>query len=643
MTFRQFAFNNIFRNKRTYAAHFLSCTFSIMIFFTYALLLFHPDLQGELKSTSATISAFGTLGFTVSQGLIFVFSFFFILYSVSSFLKTRKKEFGILMMQGMSMRQLKKLLLIENMLIGLGSICIGIFIGLIFSKLVLLISASVLMISNGLPFYIPVKAVLLTLITFLFLFLIVSLVTFKMIKVTELVELIQAEEKPKPEPKFSILLSLLSLISIGYGYTSVFRFIPSINFITLGMGVLLVIIGTYFLYTQYSVYILYLAKRRESFFLKRTNILTFSELIYRMKDNATMFFIVSIISAVAFTAIGTTAALGNRNLVWMTNPYTFLYESSENNKLVDEHLSIIIKHLSDANIPYRMASSSSKFTESNVNVLKLSEYNELTRALGYQQETIEKEDEILLIPGRVSQKQEFKNGDYKKNIEVIQGDWTKTFRVKKTVGDLVLPHDSSSIYIAVQDHVYDEIPLTSNPKDENIQHRTYGFVVDDWIKTKEISNQLKSIFDKDLRDRDFYFEALTLNLLEAKQKNGLLLMASVLVGIVFFTFAASFIYFRLYTDLDRDQQQYKMISKMGLSKRELKKVVTRQLVLMFFLPIIIAVIHTVVAYTALQQLVSFSILNSSIFILISFICIQVLYFFITRWRYLQKLYKTMEQ
>ncbi|PDY53428.1 ABC transporter permease, partial [Bacillus cereus] len=107
--------------------------------------------------------------------------------------------------------------------------------------------------------------------------------------------------------------------------------------------------------------------------------------------------------AVAFTAIGTTAALGNRNLVWMTNPYTFLYESPENNKLVDKHLSIIKKHLSDANIPYRMASSSSKFTESNVNVLKLSEYNELTRALGNQQETIEKEDEILLIPGRVSQ------------------------------------------------------------------------------------------------------------------------------------------------------------------------------------------------------------------------------------------------
>ncbi|WP_342719553.1 ABC transporter permease [Bacillus paramycoides] len=644
MTFRQFAFNNIFRNKRTYAAHFLSSAFSIMIFFTYALLLFHPDLQGELKSTSSTISTFGTLGFKVSQGLIFVFSFFFILYSVSSFLKTRKKEFGILMMQGMSMRQLKKLLLIENMLIGLGSICIGVLIGLIFSKLVLLISASVLMISNGLPFYIPVQAVLLTVITFLFLFLIVSLVTFKTIKVTELVELIQAGEKPKPEPKSSILLSILSLFSIGYGYILVFRFIPSYSFITLGMGVLLVIIGTYFLFTQCSVYILHLAKRSESFFLKRTNILTFSELIYRMKDNATMFFIVSIISAVAFTAIGTTAALGNKDLVRMTNPYTLLYVAPEKNKIADKHLSTIKKHFADANIPYRMASSSYIYTESNVYVMKLSEYNELARALGYQQETIEKKDEMLLIPGMVSQKQEFKNGDYKKDIEVIQGEWTKTFHVKKTVDNLVLPHDTEGIYIAIQDHVYDEIPLNSSPDYENIiQYRTYGFVVDDWIKTKEISNQLNNIFEKEPRDIHFEFRALTIELLSAKQTNGLLLMASVLVGIVFFTFAASFIYFRLYTDLDRDQQQYKMISKMGLSKRELKKVVTRQLVLMFFLPIIIAVIHTVVAYMALQQLVDFSIINSSIIILISFICIQVLYFYMTRWRYLQKLYKTMEQ
>ena len=100
-----------------------------------------------------------------------------------------------------------------------------------------------------------------------FLVLIVSLFTFKMIKVTELVELIRAEEKPKPEPKSSVLLSLLSLISIGYGYFSVFRFIPSTNFITLGIGVLLVIIGTYF-YIHSVVFIYCTLLKGENFLFK---------------------------------------------------------------------------------------------------------------------------------------------------------------------------------------------------------------------------------------------------------------------------------------------------------------------------------------------------------------------------------------
>ncbi|RFB19396.1 ABC transporter permease, partial [Bacillus sp. LB(2018)] len=105
MTFRQFAFNNVIRSKRTYLAHFLSSTFAIMIFFTYALLAFHPNLQGDLAA-SITINTFAKSGLKISQGLIFFFSFFFILYSVSAFLKTRKKDFGILMLHGMSRSQL---------------------------------------------------------------------------------------------------------------------------------------------------------------------------------------------------------------------------------------------------------------------------------------------------------------------------------------------------------------------------------------------------------------------------------------------------------------------------------------------------------------------------------------------------------
>ncbi len=104
----------------------------------------------------------------------------------------------------------------------------------------------------------------------------------------------------------------------------------------------------------------------------------------------------------------------------------------------------------------------------------------------------------------------------KKNIEVIEGDWIKTFRVKKAVENLVLPHDTSGIFIAVQDRVYDGIPFNINQDDVVIQHRTYGFVVDDWIKTKEISNQLNSIFNADAREDNFHFQAFDFKFVRGK-------------------------------------------------------------------------------------------------------------------------------
>nr|EJQ73931.1 hypothetical protein IGC_05028 [Bacillus cereus HuA4-10] len=86
MIFRQLAFNNVIRNKRIYLGHFFSSTFAVMIFFTYGLLVFHPNLQGELTNASTIMSTFGKIGFLLSYYLIFFFSFFLIFYSVSAFL-----------------------------------------------------------------------------------------------------------------------------------------------------------------------------------------------------------------------------------------------------------------------------------------------------------------------------------------------------------------------------------------------------------------------------------------------------------------------------------------------------------------------------------------------------------------------------
>lgn len=629
------------RSKRTYAAHFLSSTFSVMVFFTYALLLFHPGLQGELASTSATMSKLGTMGMQISQYLIFIFSFFFLLYSVSSFLKTRKKEFGILMMHGMSPSQLNKLIFIENMLMGIASVVSGILVGLIFSKLMLLLSANILAIDNGLPFYVPFKAVFMTAGSFLILFLIISLFTSKMVKVNNLIDLMRSEEKPKPEPKASKGFALLSLVLIGLGYAFVFYFVIERDFIMpyLVAGVACVVVGTYFLFSQLSVYVIRMLKKNEIVFFNKTNLLTISELAYRMKDNATMFFMLAIVSAVAFTGIGTCLAMGNKGLTEMTNPFAFTYTSFGENKQEEEHIAEIKKQLTASKLSYQVEVISPKFTENNYTLIKLTEYNRFAKFFGREAEKLDNDQEIMLVPTSVSQKEKYERGKgIPPQLDLVQGNSEMTFKVKKAIPHLTLPIQDSAT-IVVSDSLYDKIP-NINTEDGSVVKKRYGFVVDNWEKTKIITKKLEAeIGNTKMIDSDHYFEALYSKWISSKQQNGILLIVSVLVGIVFFTFAASLLYFRLYADLEREQKQYEMIAKVGLSRKELKKIVTRQLMLMFYLPITLAVIHSGVAFMALQQLVDFSVLKTSIIIFLAFLSIQSVYFYTVRWRYLQKLYK----
>lgn len=646
MNFRQFAFNNVLRNKRTYVAHFLSSAFSVMIFFTYSLLAFHPDLRGSIVSGSTTLSVLGTMGMKISQVIVFVFSFLFLLYSVSAFIKLRKKEFGILLLLGMSRKQLNRMLFIENIVIGIFAIITGILVGVVFSKLILLICATLLAVEHGLPFYLPGKAILITAAAYFILFVIVAAFTSYLTKKGTLADLIKSEDKPKPEPKASVLLSLLSVLLIGLGYACVLLFVIRriLSFTLLFGGVALVIIGTYFLFTQLSVYVMRALKKRPHVFFNRTNLLTISELVYRMKDNAVMFFMVSVISATAFTGIGTSLAIGDPGLAAMINPYAFSYisfnESDQKNSFEQKHIRLIEETLKREGFAYQMASYTPTHTKEGFTLVKLSEYNRLAAALGYDRETLQN-GETLAAPSTISQNSKYKlEGTGADTVRMVhfEGNQEMTMHIKKALPHIVIP-EAFKIYI-VTDSDYDTFNAGNLMKVKYVE-----FVVPKWHDTRAVTRELTAaIYSSDTQSLQFVpfqFSALVTQWVESRQTNGMLLIVSGLIGIVFFTFAASFIYFRLYADLSRDEEQYRMISKVGLSRKELAKTVTRQLVLMFFLPLLIAFIHSSVAFVALQQLVDFSISTHTLSIFATFLTIQVIYFFGTRWRYLNHLYQKL--
>lgn len=642
MNFRQFAINNVLRSKRTYIAHFLSSAFSVMIFFTYGLLSFHPQLKDGLVSSSGTMSMLGTMGMTVSQYIVFVFSFFFLLYSVGAFIKVRKKEFGILLILGMSRKQLNRMLFIENILIGVAAIVAGIGTGMLFSKLILLISAKLLAVDTGLPFYFPLESLIITAAAYAVLFLLIALFSSFMLRKGTLLALVKAEESPKPQPKASPWLAVLAvlLIGAGYGMVMVFAILQIFNLFLLLGGVVFVIIGTYFLFTQFSVFFMRYLQKKERFFFRRTNLLTISELLYRIKDNAVMFFLVSVISASAFTGIGTTLAIGDPGLSAMENPYAYTYSMYEEDAdKGNRHLDIIREELRKSGFDYKEAEVTPISSDNGVKLIKLSEYNSLIQSLGYPAETLS-DLEGILTPGTVTEKNSYRiDGPLNDQFEVLIGKKSETVKVLKAETFIAVPATYGETLV-VSDRLYED--AFQAQQDQEYGYAAYHtYYVQDWKNTGDVSRAILDRLNEN-EDYSYYLKSLYLDWKSAQQQNGILLMVSGLVGIVFFTFAASFVYFRLYADLARDEQQYRMIAKVGLSKKELGTIITKQLVIMFFLPMLIALIHSGVAFVALQQLVDFSIVGHSLKIFMFFLSIQIIYFFITRWRYLERLNKIIQ-
>ncbi|WP_312098832.1 ABC transporter permease [Niallia sp.] len=611
MTFRKFAFNNVVRNKRLYAAYFLSSIFTVMVFFTFAIFAFHPVLSGSDMNSSVQN------GMNIAAGIIYVFSFFFILYSMSSFLNTRKKEFGLLMMQGMSVRQIRLMVFMENMVIGFFATIGGVLLGLIFSKGILLIAENVLVMDDGLNFYIPIQAVILTFVSFILLFFFISLFVSYVLRSRKLIDLIKGNKKSKGEPKANRFLTISAVFLIGIGYAAALIVKGITVIVALLPVVIVVILGTYLLFTQLSVYLIRKIKNNDNIFWWKTNMILLSDLSFRMKDNARTFFMVAIVSTVAFSAIGTlfgfqtflTAGLKNNN------PYTFSYLAVEPK---DRDIDLINKTISEENMKANHEETKLHYYEiaqDSILVASESDFNRFASLLG--------EDTIDIQNGQVKVV-EFSGNEFGQTEELLEQtielNSGVTLKPEDVIYSRALPATDS--YYVVSDQDFEELPA---PKREDYYQA--------WqVKTGEeniiaASEKLAEV----LSPSEFY--GRDYNIYQLNKQYGLVLFVGLFIGIVFFVSAGSFLYFRLYADLDEDKQKFRSIAKMGLTEKELKKVLSRQTAILFFTPILVALIHGAIALTALSHLFYYDLSKVSLAVLGIFLMIQIVYFYIVRFFY----------
>ena len=616
MTFRKFAFNNVLRNKRLYAAYFLSSMFMVMVFFTFSIFSFHPAL------TDGTMNANVTTGMNISSTIIFVFSFFFILYSMSSFLQSRKKEFGLLMMQGMSMKQIRSMVFLENMVIGLFATISGILLGLVFSKAILLIAENVLILNGKVNFYIPLQATLLTFVAFIALFFFISLFVSYILRSNKLITLIKGNKMSKGEPKANIFLTLLAIILLTAGYGTALL-VKGATVIAVMLPVIIIVtIGTYLLFTQLNVFIIKRLKAKKKFFWKNTNMILFSDLSFRMKDNARTFFMVAMVSTVAFSAIGTLYGFQSAVIseVSKTNPYTFSYKSygeneEHNVQLINEALQ---KEKVKANSEHINLTSYEMSTGWTL-IAKESDFNRFAKLIG--EDSIEVEEGQLFVVEFPDSSLSETEKLMKQAVELNSGI---TLQPQEVLVSKALPNIFS--YYVISDHDYEDLP----PAIDEMSFYAWQ-VTDGEEKVFAISEELYPQL------KDYQFTPTEYKTYVYKKQYASFMFVGLFIGLVFFVSAGSFLYFRLYMDLDEDKQKFKSIAKMGLTEKELKKILSRQTMILFFAPIIVAIIHGAVALTALSHLFSYNLVKESATVLSVFFVIQVLYFFIVRFFYTKQI------
>lgn len=629
MTFYQFALKNVLRNKRLYAAYFLSSMFTVLVFFTFANFAFHPVFSsGEINSKAI-------FGMAVAGGIIYIFSFFFIFYSVSQFLKSRNKEFGLLMTQGMSMKQIRSMVFLENIVIGLFATLFGISLGLIFSKLILLIAENVLIIEDALNFYFPTIAILLTLVSFIGLFIIISFFVMFVLRSRKLIDLIKSDRTSKGEPKASLGLTILAAILLVGGY-GIALYVKGPQVIVAMIPVILIVtLGTYLLFTQLSVYVIRKLKSSKAIFWRKTNILLLSDLSFRMKDNARTFFIVTMISTVAFSAIGTLFGVQSMLTEGMkeVHSYTFSYAPfvDEDEKVIENEIASFEQLLKEEGVTTSKEMITKEYFALNeesqsVLIVKESDYNRFAALINKDNVTLN-DNETIVVQSRP---------------ELFADDLSEELLIDKpfslTTGEKLKPIDTiysnvfteMSAYYIVSDEVYDLLPEPIK------KHDFYA-----WEGAKGQTDKILKVGKRAAETGNYGITAPDYLLYEVNKVYGPMLFIGLFIGIVFFVSAGSFLYFRLYTDLEDDKQKFSAISKLGLTNKELNKVVSRQTALLFFAPIIVALVHGIVALTALAHLFEHNLVNVSITVLSSFIAIQIVYYFIMRYFYLKQIKSTL--
>lgn len=606
MTLFNIAAKNIRRNFYRYFIYFTSMIFSIVIYFTFVSLQYNKQV---LEATKDSLKL--AVAFKGASIILMIFVGIFIWFSNAFFTRKRKKEVALYSLLGVKKRAIAKMLFYENFVMGILALAIGIFIGTLLSKLFVMLLVKLMGFSMAVAFSFELKAVLNTIFVFAIIILVTSFQGYRLIYRFKLIELFQAEKKSEPVPKASLIVGILGIVFMGFSYwlalhpTIIFR-----NLVVFAMTILLgAIVGTYLVFHTLTVVVLKRSRNNKHRHYKGINMIGTSQLLYRIRGNARTLTIIAILSAVTLCSIGTSYSLyySSKENAEHQEPFSYTYLSQ--GKALDEKVKATISKydqhhiIGDLQIRYvkvqgnletfDMLPTEFLADDDQFTLISESQFNKLVALTEIRQQIhLENKHDVLVM-----------DGGY---IDLLSGDYTGKKAAFKTTANQIeeiqvidfekkYPFSSQFAHftVVISDSLYDQLAATES------ETTLTAWKVQNEEQAEKLTKELTNIIPEEAQLSSFYVTYKSY-----LKPSGLLIFLGGFLGLVFLLATGSIIYFKQLTEATDDKDRYLILRKIGVSKKEIKHSIAKQMLFVFAMPLIIGILHSAVALTALSSLLS---------------------------------------
>ena len=638
------ALSNLIKNRKLYYPFALATILAIAITYIFTSLTLNPHLDDLTGSDPIKmVLGMGLVIVALSSGII-------VLYANSFVMKNRSKELGLYSMLGLEKRHLFSMILKETVIMSFVTLLLGIGVGALFDKLIYAFLQRLIGESTGLVSTFQVMTIPIVLVIFACIFSLLVLVNgFRLLRLNPL-QLTKDGLKGEKKGRFLVIQTFLGLGSMGYGYylaLSVQN--PVIAIMSFFLAVLLVILGTYLLFNAGTTVVLQLLKKKKNYYYKPNNMISISNLVFRMKKNAVGLATIAILSSMVLVTLVGAASIyaGKKDYLASATPHDYSVAGNKvdltsTKKLMDDFL---IKTGEQAN--EEVAVSYLLFGIKNQETNKLTVFTKNERkvvpksiVLVFSQETFKQltGKELNLSSNQIALYTKNKTLKTQKSLS-IDG---KNYQIHRQLGDFINKKIPNIYKIIVSDYSYLVVPdikiFESSMKGTSITQATYVGVnvknpTHDAKKNLDLLDQIAGEATKQLDSQTTgvpvsYFSANSRYDAEG-MVNGFVggtFFIGIFLSIIFMLGTVLVIYYKQISEGYEDRERFVILQKIGLDDLQVKQTIRKQVLTVFFLPLIFSFIHLAFAYHMISLIVRIiGVLNPDLMLVVTIIVCGVFF------------------